>query len=206
MSNQPIKLVVMVSGSGSNLQALIDAIEDKSLSAEIIHVISNRKNAYGLERAKKHGIPTTIVSLKPYTDDGRGREQFDVDLANVIKSLSPDLVVLAGWMHILSETFLTTVGIDVINLHPALPNMFAGVQAIERAYEAFQQGDITHSGCMIHHVIPEVDAGDVIVQAEVPILPDDTLDAFATRMHQAEHCIIVEAVKKIQEQKETTHE
>ena len=206
LSSQTLKLVVLISGSGSNLQALIDAIEDKSLDAEIIHVISNRKNAYGLDRAQQYGIPTTVVSLKPYKEDGRGREQFDVDLAQIIKGLSPDLVVLAGWMHILSETFLTAVGIDVINLHPALPNMFAGVDAIERAYEAFQQGEITHSGCMMHHVIPEVDAGEVIVQAIVPILPDDTLDAFATRLHQAEHRIIVEAVKKIQEQKETTHE
>ena len=206
MSNQPIKLVVLVSGSGSNLQALIDAIEEQSLYAEIIHVISNRKSAYGLERAQQHCIPTTVVSLKPYQQDGRGREQFDIDLARIIKGLSPDLVVLAGWMHILSETFLSAVGIDVINLHPALPNMFAGVHAIERAYEAFQQGEITHSGCMIHHVIPEVDAGEVIVQAEVAILPDDTLDDFATRMHQTEHRIIVEAINKIQHQKESTHE
>jgi folate-dependent phosphoribosylglycinamide formyltransferase PurN len=103
-------------------------------------------------------------------------------------------------MHILSETFLTRVEEDVINLHPALPDMFAGIHAIERAYEAFQQGKIPHSGCMIHHVIPEVDAGDVIVQAIVPILPTDTLDTFAERMHQTEHRIIVDAVQKIQQQ------
>lgn len=206
LSNQPIKLVVLISGSGSNLQALIDAIEDISLNAEVIHVISNRKSAYGLERAQKHGIQTTTVSLKPYKTDGRGREQFDLDLAQAINEIAPDLIVLAGWMHILSEPFLDAVNVDVINLHPALPDMFAGVNAIERAYEAFQHGDITNSGCMIHHVIPEVDAGDVIVQAQVPILPDDTLDSFATRMHNTEHRIIVEAVKKIQQQKESTHE
>ncbi len=206
LSNQPIKLVVLISGGGSNLQALIDAIEDKSLNAEIIHVISNRKQAYGLERAENHAIPTTTVSLKRYKTNGHSREQFDLDLAQAINRIAPDLIVLAGWMHILSELFLNTVDVDVINLHPALPNMFTGVNAIERAYEAFQQGDITHSGCMIHHVIPEVDAGDVIVQAEVPILPDDTLESFATRMHATEHRIIVEAVKKIQQQKESTHE
>jgi len=206
LSNPTLKLVVLVSGSGSNLQALIDAIEEQSLDAEIVHVISNRKHAYGLERAQKHGIPTTIVSLKPYKEDGRGRTQFDLDLAQTIKMIAPDLVVLAGWMHILSESFLTALEVDVINLHPALPDMFAGVNAIERAYEAFQQGDITNSGCMIHHVIPEVDAGEVIVQANVPILPDDTLESFATRMHATEHRIIVEAVKKIQQQKESTHE
>lgn len=206
LSNQPIKLVVLISGSGSNLQALIDAIEDNSLNAEILRVISNRKQAYGLERAENHNIPTTTVALKPYKTDGRGREQFDLDLAQTINGIAPDLIVLAGWMHILSESFLNTVDVDVINLHPALPNMFAGVNAIERAYEAFQQGDITKSGCMIHHVIPEVDAGDVIIQADVPILPDDTLESFATRMHTTEHRIIVEAVKKIQQQKDSTHE
>jgi formyltetrahydrofolate-dependent phosphoribosylglycinamide formyltransferase len=197
LSNQPLRLVVMISGGGSNLQALIDAIKEKSLDAKIIHVISNRKNAYGLERAQKYGIPTTIVSLKPYKVDGRGREQFDIDLAEIIKTIEPDLVVLAGWMHILSEPFLTAVGVDVINLHPALPNMFAGINAIERAYEAFQRGEIVYSGCMIHHVIPEIDAGDVIVQADVPILRADTLESFASRMHQTEHRIIVEAVKTI---------
>lgn len=190
----------MVSGNGSNLQALVDAVEDQTLDAEIIHVISNRKSAYALERCAKHHIPTTVSLLKPYKEDGRGREQYDVDLAQMVNDLSPDLIVLAGWMHILSATFLEQINVDVINLHPALPGMFAGTRAIERAYEAYQHGEITHSGCMIHYVIPEVDAGEVIVQADVPILADDTLESFAQRMHQTEHRIIVEAVRKIEKQ------
>ena len=200
LSSKTLKLVVMVSGGGSNLQALIDAIADKSLNAEIIHVIANRKNAYALERAKTQGIPASVHLLKPYKNDGRGRDQYDLDLAEMIQDLSPDLVVLAGWMHILSAEFLEKVSLDVINLHPALPGAFAGVNAIERAYDAFQHGEITHSGCMIHYVIPEVDAGNVIVQASVSILDDDTLESFAERMHQTEHRIIVEAVRKIQNQ------
>lgn len=206
LSEQPLKLVVMISGSGTNLQALIDAIEEENLHAEIIHVISNRASAYGLERAKKHNIPTSVALLRPYKDDGRGREQYDIDLAHQIKVMQPDLVVLAGWMHILSAAFLEQVGGDVINLHPALPGEFNGMNAIQHAFEAFQQGDITHSGCMIHYVIPEVDAGEVIVQADVPIFAEDTVDSFAERMHQTEHYIIVEAVKKLQQQKEISNE
>lgn len=188
----------MVSGGGSNLQALIDAIANHSLNAEIVHVIANRKTAFAIERAKKHNIPTSIVLLKPYKNDGRGRKQYDIDLASQIRGMQADLVVLAGWMHILSADFLDAVGINVINLHPALPNTFAGTKAIERAYEAFQRGDIKYSGCMIHYVIPEVDAGEVILKVDVPIFLEDTLDSFAERMHQTEHNIIVQAVKKIQ--------
>lgn len=195
LSEQPIKLVVMASGSGSNLQALIDAIEDGSLNAKILHVIANRKAAFALQRAEKHHIPASIHRLKPYQQDGRGREQYDFDLAHAINAIQPDVVVLAGWMHIFSAHFLAQIRCDVINLHPALSGAFAGINAIQRAYEAFQQGEITHSGCMIHRVIPEVDAGEVILQAEVPIYPDDTLDDFAARMHLTEHRIIVEAVR-----------
>ncbi len=188
----------MVSGGGSNLQALIDAITNHSLNAEIVHVIANRKTAFAIERARKHNIPTSVSLLKHYMNDGHGREQYDIDLASQIRGMQADLVVLAGWMHILSAEFLDAVGINVINLHPALPNTFAGTKAIERAYEAFQRGDIKHSGCMIHYVIPEVDAGEVILKVDVPIYLEDTLDSFAERMHEAEHNIIVQAVKKLQ--------
>ena len=199
MSEQPIKLFVLISGSGTNLQALIDAIEEKSLNAKILHVIANRKRAFGLQRAEKHSIPASVHLLKPYKQDGRGREQYDLDLAAQINAIQPDLIVLAGFMHILSAAFLNAVDCDVINLHPALPGAFAGTNAIERAYEAYQQGEVTQSGCMIHRVIPEVDAGEVIVLEEVKIHPDDTLETFAQRMHAAEHRIIVEAVRLFQQ-------
>lgn len=200
MSEVTFKLVVMVSGGGSNLQALIDAIDSQSLSAEIVAVIANRRDAYALERAALHQIPTHYAPLKPYLADSRGREQYDIDLAQTVAGLRPDLIVLAGWMHILSQAFLDQVGAPVINLHPALPGMFAGTHAIERAFEAFQRGEIEHSGCMIHHVIPEVDAGEVVVQAIVPIHGEDTLDTFEERMHCTEHDIIVKAVQILQAQ------
>jgi len=201
LTEQTFKIVVLVSGSGSNLQALIDAIEAKQLDADIVQVISNRKSAYALERAEKHGIPSAVHSLKPYKEDERGRDQYDLDLADMVNQLSPDLIVLAGWMHILSEGFLDRVTADVINLHPALPGQFAGTHAIERAYEAYQKGNIDHSGCMIHHVIPEVDAGEVVIEAVVPIHDDDTLEKFTERMHQTEHQIIVAAVQLLLDKK-----
>lgn len=189
------RIVVLISGSGSNLQALIDAINEGELAAEISLVVSNRKKAYGLARAEKAGIPTLYFPLKPYKTAVLGREMYDTDLAERILMEKPDLIVLAGWMHIVSPMFLKHFPNRVINLHPALPGQFAGTHAIDRAYEAYQQGDISHSGCMVHVVIPEVDAGPVLAATEVPILPEDSLDDFEARMHAAEHKLIVKATK-----------
>src|SRR5690606_32836200 len=113
------------------------------------------------------------------------------------KSYAPDLIVLAGWMRILTSAFLDHFPNKVINLHPALPGEFAGINAIERAFEAYQNGEIDHSGCMIHYVIPEVDAGPVIAQTSVPFETGDTLETFSTRLHIAEHELIVQAVKQV---------
>lgn len=183
------RLVVMISGNGSNLQALIDA----RLDAEIVLVVSNRRDAYGLVRAAQAGIPTLYFPLKPYKDAGKSRGVYDADLTEAVKPYAPDLVVLAGWMHVLSAAFLDQF--RVINLHPALPGQFAGTHAIQRAYEAFQRGEITETGCMVHWVVPEVDAGPAISQAVVPIDRADTLEALEARMHTTEHHLIVEAVK-----------
>ncbi|MBK9050117.1 MAG: phosphoribosylglycinamide formyltransferase [Chloroflexi bacterium] len=188
------RLIVFISGSGSNLQAILDAAANHTLPVEVVLIVSNRKDAYGLVRAAQAGVPTLYFPLKPYKDAGRGRDQYDADLAAQVSPYQPDLIVLAGWMHVLSPAFLNHFPRQVINLHPALPDTFAGTHAIERAYEAFQRGEISHSGCMVHTTIPEVDAGPVIAQAIVPIYPTDSLDDFATRMHQAEHTLLVEAI------------
>lgn len=190
------RLVVLISGSGTNLQALIDATRSGELAAEIVLVFSNRKAAYGLERARTADIPTRYFPLKPYKLAGKSREMYDGDLATAVAAASPDLIVLAGWMHILSPAFLDRFPQRVINLHPALPGQFAGTHAIERAFDAYQNGDISHSGCMVHYAIPEVDAGAVVAQTLVPIEPDDTLDTFEARMHTAEHALIVAATRK----------
>lgn len=191
------RLVVLISGSGSNLQALIDAIDSGHLDAYIAFVISNRKAAYGLERAAQAGIDTLYFPLKPYTDAGRSRNDYDADLAARIAVHQPTLIVLAGWMHILSPVFLNRFPDQIINLHPALPGMFPGTDAIRRAFEAYQRREIAFSGCMVHYAVPEVDAGDVIAQAIVPFEPGDTLVAFEARMHEAEHRLLVEAVQRI---------
>jgi formyltetrahydrofolate-dependent phosphoribosylglycinamide formyltransferase len=191
----PRRLVVLISGSGTNLQAILDAEASGKLPIEVKLVVSNRKSAYGLVRGAQAGVPTVYFPLKPYLDAGRSREAYDADLADRLAVYSPDLVVLAGWMHVFSPAFINRFAGRVINLHPALPGAFPGTRAIERAFEAHQRGEIDRSGCMVHDVVPEVDAGPVIAQASVPFEPGDTLETFAARMHAAEHRLIVEAIR-----------
>ncbi len=191
------RLVVCISGSGTNLQTILDAIESRRLPVEVVLVVSNRKAAFGLARAERAGTPTLYFPLQPYTRDGLSREAYDHDLAGRVRAYRPDLIVLAGWMHVFSPAFLQHFPDQVVNLHPALPGAFPGLHAIERTYDAYRRGEIAHSGCMIHYVIPEVDAGRVIAQAVVPIEPDDSLDAFEARMHAAEHRLIIEALRRL---------
>ena len=140
------KLAVFISGSGSNLQAILDAIADGRLDVEIVLVVSNRKNAYGLTRANNAGIPTLYFPFTSYRDAGKTRETYDADLAQKVNAYQPDLVVLAGWMHILSPAFLNRFPHRVINLHPALPGTFVGIGGIEWAFEAYQKGEFQHGG------------------------------------------------------------
>ncbi|CAO0798442.1 unnamed protein product [Mucor circinelloides] len=189
-------IVVLISGSGTNLQALIDATQDGRLKGKIIAVVSNRKNAFGLERAKKAGIPTRTFSLKQFKDQGKTRVDFDVHVAKTIQEeYHPDLVILAGWMHILSPDFLAFFNNNVMNLHPALPGQFDGAHAIDRAYEAYQKGEIQHTGIMVHKVIADVDRGEVILQRNVPIEKEDTLEDLEQRIHSFEHKLIVEGAQ-----------
>ncbi len=196
MSNTPKRLVVFISGNGSNLQAILDATATGALDARVVLVVSNRKTAVGLQRAAQAGVRTLYFPLKPYRDAGRTREEYDADLAMAIAGYEPDLIVLAGWMHVFSPTFLNHFANKVINLHPALPGTFAGTEAIERAYDAYRKGEITRSGCMVHYAVPDVDTGPVITQAVVPFEAGDTLEAYEARMHEAEHRLIVSAVRR----------
>lgn len=189
------RLAVLISGSGTNLQALIDAIAAGELEAKIVAVVSNRRDAYGLARAEQAHLPTLYFPLKSYLEAGHSREAYDADLAKMILAYQPDLIVLAGWMHVLSPAFLDCFPGCVLNLHPALPGQFAGTHAIERAYEAFQRGEIEQTGVMVHWVIPEIDAGPVIVAAPVPIYPTDTLADLENRIHATEHRLLIEAVR-----------
>lgn len=185
------KIAVLISGGGSNLQALIDATTNGALDAEIALVVSNKKQAYGLVRAEKAGIPTHYFPRTPFRGLPAWREQFDEALAAVIAPYQPDLIVLAGWMHINTAAFLDQFPGRVINLHPALPGQFPGAHAIDEAWAAFQSGDITQTGCMVHYATPQLDAGPVLVSAVVPMHPTDTQATFESRLHAIEHRAIV---------------
>jgi formyltetrahydrofolate-dependent phosphoribosylglycinamide formyltransferase len=193
----PAKLVILISGSGTNLQAILDAIARRELDGRVALVVSNRKAAYGMVRAEQAGVPTLYFPLKPYIDAGHSRDVYDRDLAERVSACAPDFVVLAGWMHVLSPAFLNSFPRRVINLHPALPGQFPGIDAIERTFEAHQRGEVAVGGCMVHYVIPEVDAGEAIGQAEVPFQPGDTLESFEARLHEAEHRLLVRSLQSL---------
>jgi len=210
------RIVVLISGSGTNLQALIDALNTPALPKTVISlVVSNRKAAYGLTRALEANppIPTAYLALQPYLKNNprKIRTDYDEEIARIVLGGNPDLVVLAGWMHIMSENFLDVLNgekqlegeervkkpIPVINLHPALPGAFNGAHAIERAYEAFQKGEIKNSGVMVHRVIKEVDRGEPLIVKEVEIKPGEPIEAFEERLHQLEWEIIVQGAAKV---------
>lgn len=205
------RITVLISGSGSNLQSLIDAQAQNRLGDnQITCVISSSKKAYGLQRAEMAGIPTQVCSLYPFVKDvpksdetGRRncRIQFEEELARQVFAQKPDLVVCAGWLLILGPTFLSKLrGTPIINLHPALPGAFDGTtHAIEMAWKKAQDtGKPLTAGCMVHYVIEEVDRGEPLVIKELEIVPDqETLEQYEQRVHEAEHDAIVEATVKV---------
>ncbi len=192
--SRPSRLAVLVSGNGSNLQALIDAISTRRLKAEIAVVVSNRADAGGLDRARQAGLPALALEV-----DGDVRSVYDHRLAQAVAGYEPDIVVLAGWMRILTLVFLGRF--RVLNLHPAKPGCFPGTHAIERAFEAWRQGEVSESGAMVHWVPDEgVDSGPVIAWSSVPFEAGDTLETFEERMHRTEHRLLVEAIAAVIEE------
>ncbi len=190
------RMAVLVSGFGSNLQAILDAVEGGRLpGVEVALVISNRREAYGIKRAVRHGVPVVYFPLIPYSQAGRPRQEYDADLAAILRAFDISWVVMAGWMHLLSEAFLSHFPNRVVNLHPALPGTFPGTDAIDRAYDAYQRGEIPHTGVMVHLVPNEaVDAGPVVAREEVPIYPGDSLEDLEARIHAVEHRLLVQAL------------
>lgn len=250
------RITVLISGSGSNLQALIDAAGTPALPrAAITFVFSSRSNAYGLTRASSQTppIPTSVCALKTFLNRNPGatREHYDAEVARQVLDSKPDMVVLAGWMHILSPQFLEILNgatepppapalpppdvaslptqtepipsqspptspktssklpkpphtqhfpIPCINLHPALPGAFDGANAIGRAYDAFQAGEVDKTGVMVHRVVAEVDRGEPLVVREIPMVKGETKEDLETKIHQVEHEIIVEGAKRVLEE------
>ena len=191
---RPMRLVVLISGAGTNLQAILDACASGELRAEVAAVISDHADVMGLERAHGAGVPA-IARVKRKSDE---RRAYDAALADVVARFDPDWVVLAGWMRVLSSVFLDRFSGRVVNLHPALPAMFPGTHAIERALEAYRRKEIAHTGVMVHLVPNEgVDNGPVLAAAPVPIHPEDTLVDLEARMHAAEHRLLVDTLKTL---------
>ena len=188
------RLVVLISGNGSNLQAILDACASGELPASVVCVISNKADTYGLIRAKNAGVEAIHFTKQV----NESRNEYDARLAEFVVTKKPDYVVLAGWMRILSSFFLSSFPNRVVNLHPALPNTFPGTHAIERAFKAYQRGEIEHTGIMVHLVPDEgVDNGPVLATEIVPINEDDTLETLETRVHQTEHRVLVQTLKNL---------
>lgn len=188
------RLVVLASGNGSNAQAVIDACASGSLPAEVVAVVSDNAEAKALARADAAGLPAVHVGRRP----GEARADYDARLADIVTGFDPDWVVLAGWMRVLTLSFLGWFPGMVVNLHPALPGELPGLHAIERAHAEAMAGARTNTGVMVHMVPDEgVDVGPVLASATVPILAGDTLDELQQRMHSVEHALLVDTLRTL---------
>jgi formyltetrahydrofolate-dependent phosphoribosylglycinamide formyltransferase len=188
------RLVVLASGTGSNLQAILDACAGGTLPARVVAVVSDRPDAAALDRATAAGVPAIALARRP----GEIRADYDTRLAAAVGARDPDLVVLAGWMRILTMSFLAHFPDRVVNLHPALPGELPGTHSIERAWHEALAGERTRTGVMVHLVPDEgVDCGPVLATAIVPIQPDDTLESLTARVHTTEHRLLVSALSDL---------
>ena len=186
-----LKVAVLISGRGSNLQALLDACAEPGFPAEIVLVISNIAGAYGLERAKLAGVPSLVTDHKAYPT----REAFDADMDKAIRAAGAELICLAGFMRLLSQGFSEAWNGKMINVHPALLPSFKGLHTHRKALEA----GVKLHGCTVHFVTPELDDGPIIVQAAVPVLPTDDEDTLAHRVLEQEHKAYPLALKLVAE-------
>jgi phosphoribosylglycinamide formyltransferase 1 len=189
--NPTVKLGVLISGTGSNLQAIIDAILRGDLKAEIRLVISNRPDAQGLERARRHGIKTTVIEHRKFAS----REDFDRALLAALRDRSVELVALAGFMRLLSDVMLDAFPGRIMNIHNSLLPSFPGIHAPKDAIEY----GVKIAGCTVFFVTPGVDVGPVIVQAAVPVQPGDDQARLAARILQQEHRIFPHAIALFQQ-------
>jgi phosphoribosylglycinamide formyltransferase-1 len=182
-----LKLGVLISGNGSNLQSIIDHIEKGSLKAAIKIVISNNPDAYGIIRAEKHGIPFVVLKNGNF----KNKEDFDAELVKILKNNGVELVILAGFMRIITPAFLKAFSGKIMNIHPALLPSFPGLHGQKQAVDY----GVKFSGCTVHFVDDGVDTGPVIIQSVVPVLDDDTEETLAERILKEEHKIYPQAIQ-----------
>ncbi|MGH7830093.1 MAG: phosphoribosylglycinamide formyltransferase [Candidatus Binatia bacterium] len=188
-----VALGVLISGNGTNLQAIIDAIQEKRLDAVIKIVLSNREEAFGLVRAQRHGLPTQVIDHRKYAS----REAFDQAMIDVLREHEVELVLLAGFMRLLSPLFIKTFSNRIMNIHPALLPAFPGLHAQKKALEH----GVRIAGCTVHFVNEECDEGPIIIQAAVPVFPDDTEESISARILEQEHRIYPRAVQLYSEER-----
>jgi phosphoribosylglycinamide formyltransferase 1 len=189
MPSEKFKLAVLVSGRGSNLQAIIDSIEKNNLAAEISLILSNVPEAYALQRGKKHGIESVFLDPKSFSN----RDDYEKQMIELLRSKSIDLVCLAGFMRILGKKIIEAFSGKIINIHPSLLPAFPGLNVQEKALEH----GVKFSGCTVHFVNEEVDGGAIILQAVVPILDADDVQSLSDRILEQEHIIYPEAIQLI---------
>ena len=188
-----MKIAVLISGRGSNLQSIIDACNDDGFPAEISLVISNKADAYGLQRASEAAIPTKVFNHKDFPT----REEFDAAMSAAIEASGAEFICLAGFMRLLSDGFVKSWRDKLINIHPSLLPSFKGLHVHEQVIERGAR----FSGCSVHFVRSAMDEGPIIVQAVVPVLPDDTPDTLGARVLEQEHIIYPLAIRLIAEEK-----
>ena len=193
MSLNKFKLAVLVSGRGSNLQAIIDSIERNALDVQLSLVLSNVKDALALQRAEKHGIETIFID--PATSPNR--KAFDRAMIDKLKEMSVDLICLAGYMRILGKEFIQAFSTRIINIHPSLLPAFPGLDAQKQAIEY----GVKLSGCTVHFVDEGIDSGPIILQTAVPVYDHDNEDSLAQRILEQEHILYPKAIKLIAEKK-----
>ena len=182
-----INIVVLISGRGSNLQAIIDAVESGQINGNISCVISNVPSAFGLERAKKHSIPGVVVDNKKFPD----KSSYEAVLLKTIDTFAPDLICLAGYMRIVGEGIIKKYKDRIINIHPALLPSFPGLHAQRQAIEA----GVKESGCTVHFVDEGCDTGPIILQKKVPVIPGDTEATLSARILEEEHKLYPKAIQ-----------
>jgi phosphoribosylglycinamide formyltransferase-1 len=188
---EALRVAVLVSGRGSNLQAVIDAIEARTVQANIVAVISNKKEAPALERARRQGLSSLFVDPKPYAGRPDSREAYDRELLDVLRRHNVELVLLAGYMKIVTRVLVEAFANRMMNIHPSLLPSFPGLDVQTKAIE----WGCKLAGCTVHFVTEGVDEGPIILQAAVPILDDDTSDTLAARILEQEHKIYPRAVR-----------
>lgn len=186
---QPLNIAVLLSGSGTNLQAIIDAIAAGTLNARIVHVVSSRPDAYGIERAQAAGIPVTVLNRDAYAD----REAADARIVETLQAAGAEYVVMAGYMRMVTPVMLNAFPDRVLNLHPALLPSFKGAHAIQDAFEA----GVKVTGVTVHFANEKYDKGPIVAQCAVPVREGDTLDALEERIHGVEHELYPEVLRWI---------